>query len=360
MSDRGDGYLYQRGRTWWLGYYHHGRYVRESLGTTDQDAAEKLRKKRLKLVNTPHFVDPGTQRLRYEDLADAYLRDLRLNRRRSLRDAERYVRQLGATFGSDRALDITPTRIEAYKEARLAEGVAPATVNRDLQALRRMFSIAVKANRLPYRPHIALLDESDNVREGFLDPADFEAVADGLPTDVADAARFAYLVGWRRGEVLTLEWRDVQLERSGTEITGGTIRLRATQSKNRRGRVIVLRDELLALIARRAHLRRLDCVHVFHRDGKPLRDFRISWRKAVEAAGVAGRLFHDLRRSAVRNMVRAGVPERVAMAIAGHRTRSIFDRYNIVSESDVGDAIGLTSAYVTQETEKAPRVKTLG
>jgi len=138
-----------------------------------------------------------------------------------------------------------------------------------------------------------------------------------------------------------------------------TIRLHAKDAKTGFGRAIALVGELSAIIERRVKARRLDCLRIFHRDGKPIGECRKSWATACEKAGLAVvegegktkkirplRLLYDLRRTAVRNMVRAGVDPAVAMRISGHRTRAIFDRYNIVSESDLRDAMTKTTAYV--------------
>jgi len=270
----------------------------------------------------------------------------------------RIIEQLRGTFGMDKALAITTDRIETYKAGRLAQGKgkgkARATVNRERSALRRMFSLAVKAGRLSWRPAIAMLDESDNVREGFLEPSEFEAVRKHLPPDVVDAATFAYLTDWRRGEVLGLEWSRVTLTDERAVIT-----LPPKKSKSKRPRILVLTGDLLALIQQRANARIPACAHVFHRAGRPIRDFRIAWNNACDAAGLHGRLFHDMRRSAVRNMIRAHVPEKVAMKVSGHETRSIFDRYNVVSEDDIVAAIESTTNYVARERQKRPRVEAL-
>jgi integrase len=186
-------------------------------------------------------------------------------------------------------------------------------------------------------PHIPLLREN-NVRKGFFEREQFEAVRRHLPEYARPIVTFAYYTGWRiDSEVLPLEWRQVDLQT-------GTVRLDAGTTKNDEGRVFMaglideLREMLLALreSAKRIGRERDEIVRfVFHRHGKRVRTFRKAWANACIAAGCPGRIPHDFRRTAVRNLVRAGVPERVAMQMTGHKTRSVFERYNIVSDSDI-------------------------
>ena len=146
-----------------------------------------------------------------------------------------------------------------------------------------------------------------------------------------------------QSEVLTLTLAQVDLEK-------GTLRLEPGSTKNSDGRLVYLTPEIRALVADqaervRALQRRLDRIipHLFphlcgrHR-GERIRDFRKRWSRACREAGCPGMIRHDLRRTAVRNLVNAGVPERVAMSATGHRSRAVFDRYHIVSPQDLQDA----------------------
>ena len=140
---------------------------------------------------------------------------------------------------------------------------------------------------------------------------------------------------------------------------GGTLRLDPRAAKIGKGRVLALEGPLRDVIDRRLLARRLDCPLIFHRTskgrtGQPIRDYRRAWAAACKAAGlVAGRdedgglVPYDLRRCAIRNMVRGGTDFTVAMKISGHKTRSTFDRYNIVSEDDIREAVLRTAAYVS-------------
>jgi len=179
----------------------------------------------------------------------------------------------------------------------------------------------------------------DNVRSGFFEREQFEAVRRALPADLQPVVSFGYCTGWRiPSEVLPLQWRQVDLE-------GGTVRLDAGTTKNGEARVFPCTTELRALLtAQRATADRIQrergmlIPYVFHRNGERIRDFRGSWHSACTAAGVPGRIPHDFRRTAVRNLERAGVPRSVAMQMTGHETEAVYRRYAIVAEGDLRDA----------------------
>lgn len=164
-----------------------------------------------------------------------------------------------------------------------------------------------------------------------------------MPAEIQPLIQFAAITGWRiASEVLPLEWRQVDME-------AGEVRLDAGTTKNGEGRVFPFTADLQALVeARQAEHERLKqaghlCPLVFVRvrsNGKPRRiaSFTAAWRSACGKAGCPGRIPHDLRRTAVRNLVRAGIPERVAMQLTGHKTPSVFARYDIVSGGDLTDA----------------------
>jgi integrase len=269
-----------------------------------------------------------------------------VRRVKSLGSALSHIKPVRDYFGDWRAIEISFRAIEAYITKRREHKKSNATINRELELLRRALRLAHDRQLLPTIPKVRALPEN-NTRQGFFERADLEAVVTALPDDLRDFTRFAYLTGWRKGEIISLKWTDVDRD-------AGAIRLRPEAAKTGRGRTVMLEGDLAELIDRRWESRLFQkdgnvrvTALVFHRDGRPVGDFKKAWATACRAAGVPDKLFHDLRRTAARNMVRAGVPERVAMAVTGHLTRSMFDRYNIVSEQDLRDAVVKTTAYVS-------------
>ncbi len=186
------------------------------------------------------------------------------------------------------------------------------------------------------RPHISLLEE-DNVRQGFFEREQYESIRKHLPEWVQPVTDFAYITGWRKSEILSLQWPQVDFE-------AGNVRLEPGTTKNREARQFPFTSELRAILegqkktneelTRKGKI----CPWVFPKNGGKLGEFKHSWKTACIRAGLPGKLMHDFRRTAVRNLVRAGIPEAVAMKMTGHKARSVFERYNIVSEGDLAEA----------------------
>lgn len=199
-------------------------------------------------------------------------------------------------------------------------------------------------------PYIQLLEEN-NVRKGFFEHSDFLALREALPSHLKGLVTFAYKTGWRRSEILNLTWDRVDLK-------NGIVRLEAGETKNREARNCYLDDELKGILREQQKRQKTEgriLPYVFTgSDGtSAIKDLRGSWKKACEEAKIGKRLFHDLRRTAVRNMVRAGIPERVAMMISGHKTRTVFDRYNIVNDEDLRAATKKQAEYLEAQAGTA-------
>jgi integrase len=331
------GSIYRRGRTYWVKYYRAGEPLRESSHSIRKgDAAKLLRIREGHLAEGRPFSRTALH-LRFEELAEDLRNDYRIRGLRSLQRAEESLAHLVIEFSGWPARDISTDALRAYIARRQGEGAANGTINRELSALRRAFNLAVAAGKLWHCPHIPMLRE-DNTRRGFFEPEMLEKVRAELPDYLYPVATFAYYTGWRKGEILSLRWDQVDLTR-------GEVRLDPGTTKNREARSIFLEGELREILETLRQCRAPSCGFVFQHNGGPIRGFKRAWLSACRRAGDPGLLFHDLRRTAVRNMVRAGIPERVAMQVSGHKTRAIFDRYHIVSESDLREAAWKLAAW---------------
>ncbi len=221
---------YREMPTWWIKYYQGGRPVRESTGTDKETVARRMLRTREGDVERGIPINPKMGRITFEDAAVDLLNDYKVNGKKSHDHVKRRIDlALGPAFKGKRLLAITTTEIRAYVATRQAVGAANATINRELAALKRMFTLAVQAGQLHGKPHIPMLRE-DNVRRGFFEAEQFEAVCRHLPTPLQPVVRFAYLTGWRLGsEILPLEWRQV-------DWSGRVVRLDPGTTKNREGR----------------------------------------------------------------------------------------------------------------------------
>jgi integrase len=297
-----------------------------------------------------------------EELADAFLRDYRINGRKSLEDAEtRWNLHLKPFFGLLRAVDVTSELIARYIDSRKRQDAANATVNRELAALKRMFHLGIQATpakvlRLPAFPKL----KENNVRQGFLEDSPYRKVVEGAQLWFRALVLCGRTYGWRESELIGLRVWQVDLAQR-------VIRLEPGTTKNSEGREVLMTDDLYALLSACVIGKKADDYVFTRKNGKPVRDFRTTWQNACVRAGVgaivcpgcsgprvAGRqcekcktkhwkytglIFHDMRRTGARNLRRAGISETVIMKIGGWKTPSVFQRYAIVNRTDIADAM---------------------
>ncbi len=372
---RGMGRVYQRGSIWWVTYSHNGTKHRESSGSTKRPVAVALLKRRFEELGKGRPAREA-ERVLLTDLRALIEGDYQLNGLRSAKRLKQSWAHLAAFFGErETAISITPPRLALYVTSRIDEGSAPATVKNELAALKRAFTLARKSgtllpNEVPAGfPTIA----PSAPRSGFFERAEHEAVRAALPSDLADLVQFLYLAGWRKSEALGLRWQNV-------DESARVIRIETTKNKEPRTLPYGTLPALRELIETRRGItdevqkaRGMVVTHVFARNGEPIRYLRRSWITACITAGlgteerdqegrvlkrVAFRTPHDYRRSAARNLSRAGVPESVIMALCGWRTRSVFLRYRIVPEYELAEGLAkLARTPAAKTTRKVTRMK---
>ena len=351
MTVRGMGRIYQpwyRDRktgerrsspTWWIAYSFRGTKLRECSYSTKRQVAAALLKKRIGEI-TQGRIGPQLERTTFEDLATIIKIDYDVNARRSKSRMLTSLKALRAHFGMYLAKDLSFDRLNRFIQQRLKEGMSPASVRIDLSILRRAFRLAERAGKAVCPPFPTI--QVNNVRSGFFEENEFRLLLQQLPEELRSLVTFAYYTGWRiRSEVMPLRWQQVDLH-------AGVVRLEPGTTKNDEGRQFPFGklqelDEIMWLQRHRTNevlVRTGQMVPwVFHRNGVPIRDFTKAWRIACKAAGLAGRIPHDFRRTAVRNLERAGVSRSAAMKLTGHKTESVYRRYAIVSEADLSEGV---------------------
>ncbi len=327
------GSIYRRkdSRFWWISYCKDGLQYSESSRSQNKEIASQMLRLREGEIAQGKMPAVIYERVRFDELAEDLLIDYRINNRKSMERIELSIKALKKDFGGVKAPRINTAMVKSYIDRRMREGMSNATINRELAALKRAFRLAAQCTppKVGMVPYIPMLKEN-NVRKGFFEKEDFLKLRAALPFYLRPVLNFAYRYGWRKSEILNLTWDKVNFDTH-------TVRLDPGETKSGEARTIVLNKECLEDIHSLYASRKSG--YVFHRRGQRILDFRTAWPKACEKVGLGRRLFHDLRRTAVRNLIRSGGPERVAMQITGHKTRAVFDRYNIVNEDDIRKAV---------------------
>jgi integrase len=350
---RGTGSLYlPPGSTnWHCKYYINGVPKRETTGTANKREAQRFLQKRLNAVASGRFLGPEIDRITIKELVEDLLRSYKVRGNASYKDdLRRWKLHLQPRLGHLRVAQLSTSLLNQYVEGRQAEPITKtikgqprtinkfpqnATINRELALLRAAYYLGKESDppKVQHVPTFHLLPENPP-RKGFLKDDQYLRLADecgkvGLWLRSIFEVYFTY--GWRKAEVIS------NIRVSQVDLNHRTIDLEPGTTKNKQGRVIKMTQKVFELVSACIEGKKPDEL-VFTRDGKPILDFRKSWQNVCEAAGLAGLKVHDLRRTGARNLRRLGVHESTIMRIGGWKTRSLFDRYNIVDESDLVDA----------------------
>ena len=355
---------------WYMVWRVGGRQYKKSTGTTvKQEALSQLRTK-IEKAKRGFQPTEDPSKLTYEYLRELFMNDYRENEYSSLmmnkETGIEYVcglDHLDKFFGGRKVSEITIEAIDRFRAERKQAGASNGTINRSLAKLRRMFKLAAKRGKIQFIPAFAMLPEPKG-RQGFLEVADYEKLHTALPEHVRPLLAVGFNTGMRLSEILNLKWFQVS-------VGEGKITLEAEDTKNEERRIIPLIDGLPELFED-LRGKNPDAEYVFLRKGERIKTIIKAWRNACVRAGIRvkingvevashfeddgtyrGFLFHDLRRSAVRNFIRAGVPRSVAMKISGHKTEEVFERYNITSEDDLQDAATQINEYLNKKRAEA-------
>ena len=242
---RGDGRIFARKGSahLWCAYYLRGKEYRESTGTAEPEKAAKCLKRRLKEVGADQigkatFVGPQQERMKVSKLLDALEEDYKL-RAKDSPQFRAHLKHIRAYFGAWRAVEVSAEAVDKYISGRQGAGTAPATINRSTQLLAQAFKLAIERKHLSSAPQIRHLSEKGNARQGFFGDTDFHALRDKLPEYLRDFVQFGYLTAWRKGEVASLRWSDVE---------GDVVRLRGENAKNGEARSVTLSGDLADLM----------------------------------------------------------------------------------------------------------------
>jgi integrase len=318
---------------WWVKYQTDTGPVRKNLKTRDQqEAYEQL------LAIAGRRISGEIKDARPETVRIGELLDLLLDhykRKRTFYDVECRVRKrLRPEFGEVRVRDLRRAHLDSFVSKLESEKLTPATINRHLSNLHRALDLGRDHELVTLIPKFPWMDESENVRQGFMDRDTYQAFRDELGKTAVHAQLafvIAYHVGMRVGEILGLKWDQIDLK-------AGLIRLEPTQTKNRRARVAPIYGEMGAFLemanARRENECAL-CPWLIAFEGKRVKSIKTTWGRVRTRLGLKDSLFHDLRRTALSNMDEAGIRRSTAMSISGHKTESAYKRYLIGSERRV-------------------------
>jgi integrase len=252
-------------------------------------------------------------------------------------------------FGKMASDKIRPSMVESFQDRmlkskhRFKSKYRPATVNRMVALMKRVFNLAIREDMVLKNPcwKVTMLKE-DNKRDRILSGEEFKRALSELPDYLRPIVSLGYYTGMRRGEILNLIWKKVNMQE-------GYLDLEPEDTKNSEPRRIYFDQVLWDIFRRAGKVRSLKHDYVFTYRGKPIKEFREGFNRALKRVGIENFHFHDLRHTFNTNMRKAGVDATVIMKLTGHKTLSMFTRYNTVDQDDAVDAMKRLNLFLSAQ-----------
>jgi integrase len=323
------------GRVWWIEYYQTGKRKREKIGPNKTAAEQRLREIKSAMCEGRYIHKSPDSSTRFQDLAQWYLTLPEVQAKRSFGRDKWSLKKLLPFFGERLLKDIPPAMVEAYRQKRLAEPsgrspqqmTKPATVNREIALLKTIFNKAIKNGKADCNPPQGVKQlKENNERDRVLTQDEYDNLLTHCPGHLKPIVKLAFHTGMRQGEILNLAWGQLDLRE-------GFIQLRPEDTKTNESRLVYLPSEMLEIF--KAMPRGLPGVKVFTYAGKSISSIKRGFTTACKKAGIENFTFHDLRHTAINNWRLQGHDYFRIMAATGHKTMSVFKRYNTVSRDEL-------------------------
>jgi integrase len=324
------------GRVYWIEYYDvDGQRKRERIGPNKAAAEQRLREVLTARTEGRYIKKSPDTKTHFKELAEWYLTLPEVKAKRSYDRDHRSIKNLLLFFGDRMLKDITPAVVEAYRQKRLKEPsgrapygpTKPASVNREIACFKTIFNKALKNGKAERNPAMGVKQlKENNERDRILSPEEYIRLLAHCPSHIKPIVKVAYYTGMRQGEILGLTWGQVDMKE-------GFINLAAADCKTNEGRLVPMNGELMEMF--KAMPRGLPGVKVFTYAGRQIGAIKKGFTTACKQAGIEDFTFHDLRHTAINNWRLQGHDYFRIMAATGHKTMSVFKRYNSVSKEEL-------------------------
>ena len=315
--------LVKRGNVWWMYFTYEGKQVRKSTGTADRRLADAiLSKVKVQIVEGQYFEQATARFHTFTELMDRYEKE-HVARKLRHRGLKGYMKNLRSFFGEQTLAEITPKQIVAYKNKRYEDGVAPATINRELANLKKAFNLAVREWEWCHQNPVSRvsMEKENNKRDRWLTHEEERSLLGACAPWLHDLVTFALHTGMRMGEILDLTWRGVDLSRRTVSVF---------RSKNGERRTIPVNETILQLLKGKSKVRSLASDRVFcSKAFTPMESghLRRAFRLVLSKAKIEDFHFHDLRHTFATRLVQAGIDIYKVQRLLGHKSPIMTQRY---------------------------------